>query len=223
VLQEEVALNDLRDGLRLRESVLTDAEDRLLVRVIPLTPEHKFLAGRLDLHDLAQRVHVANDLLEIRGGHGNDARKLDRGDRDVSDIHLNEIEIELCHHLFLTVHDLDTELGGVVLAHVQNDALVVTHRLHELEEVDHVDADDLFLGAVELVEAIGLETEVDQDRVSAVHRHDLESRAVDFEIGFCQDIFDGFHQSSEGGGLDGADPEEHVGGVHSIGWWRLRV
>jgi len=191
VLQKEVALNDLRDRLRLRETVLTDAEDRLLIRIIPLTPEHKFLAGRLDLHDLAQRMHVANDLLEIRGGHGDDGGELDRGDRDVPDIHLDEIQIQLCHHLLLAVHDLDAELGGVVLAHVQNDALVVTHRLHELEEVDHVDADDLLLRAVELVEAIGLETEVDQDRVSAVHRHDLETGTVDFEIGFCQDILDG--------------------------------
>ena len=162
-------------------------------------------------------MHITNDLLEIGARHRNNTRKLDRRNGDRPDIQLNQIECELGHHLLLAVHDLDTQLRGVRLSHEQNDALVVAHRLHELEEVDHVDAEDVLLEAVELVESICLQPQMHQDRVCSVHRHDLEARAVKLEIGVRQNIFDRLNKCTKGGGLDGADAEEHVvsGRVHS--------
>ncbi len=213
MLQHEVALNDLREGsagarLRLGQPILPNAENRLLFRIITLAPEHQLLASRLNLDHFAERVHVANDLLEIRRRHGDNTREFDRGDLDGPDIELNQIQRIVRHHLLLTIHDLNPELGRVRLAHEQNDALIVAHRLHELEEVDHVDAEHVLLRAVKLVEPVGLETEMHQNRVGSIHRHDLETCTIKFNVGIRQNVLDSFYQGSEGCGFDSADPEE---------------
>jgi hypothetical protein len=83
----------------------------------------------------------------------------------------------------------------------------------------------VFLGAVELVEAIGLEAQMNENRVGAVHRHDLEAGAVELEVCISKDVFDSFDQCPERCGFDSAYPKEHVraGGIHSIPWVVLRV
>ena len=135
------------------------------------------------------------------------------------------LQRELGHHLLFAIHDLDAELRGIRLAHEEHDALIVAHRLHELEEVDHVDAEYVLLGAVELVEAIGLEAQMNEDRVGAVHRHDLEAGAVELEVCVGKDVFDSFDECPERCGLDSTYAEEHVraGRIHSIPWVVLRV
>ena len=169
-------------------------------------------------------MHITDDLLEVRGGHRDDARELHRRDGERIDIQLNQIEREMRDHLLLTVQDLNAQLGGVRLLHVEHDALIVGHRLHELEQIDHVDAEHVLLWAVELIKAIALEAEVHQNRVRAVHCHDLHAGTVKLQIGIRQDILDGFNQRPEGCGLDGADAEEHVCvRVHSTVGWVVRV
>jgi len=180
VLQEEIALYNIRGRLRLGQAVLTNAEDRLLFGIIALTTEHELLTRRLNLYHLSETMHVPNNLLEIRRRHRDNALELNCGDRNGPHIQLNQIQREMRDHLFLTIHNLDPQLGGVRLPHKQNDTLVVAHRLHELVEVDHIQPQDVLLGTVEFVEPVGLETEMHQDRVGSVHRHNLEPGAVEF-------------------------------------------
>jgi len=72
----------------------------------------------------------------------------------------------------------------------------------------------VLLGAVILVEAIGIQPEVDQDGVGAVHCHDLHTLTVELNIGIRKDILDGFDERAKRGGLDGADAKEGIG-IHS--------
>ena len=153
-------------------------------------------------------MHITNDLLEIRRGHRDDTGEFDRRNLNRPDIELNQIQRVIRHHLLLPIHDLNPELRGVRLPHEQNDAFIVAHRLYELEEVDHVHTEDMLLGAVELVKAVGLEPEMYQDRMGAIHRHDLETRAVEFNIGIGENVFNSLDKGPEGSGFNGADPEE---------------
>jgi hypothetical protein len=165
-------------------------------------------------------VHVAHDLLKVRGGHCQDTGKLNRRNLNGRHIQLNQIQVEAGHHLFVTVLDLNAELGGVRLLHVEHNALVVGHGLHELEEVDHVDAENVLVRAVELIKAVGAQTQMDQDGVSTVHRHDLETGAVNLQIRICEDVFDCLGECAEGGRFYRANTEQQVGSIHSIGGFR---
>ena len=215
MLQKEIALDDVRCRLGLCQTILTDAEDGFLFGIVALTPEYELLARRLNLHHLTEAMHIPNNLLEIRRWHRNNTLELDRGNGNGSDIQLNEIQGEMGDHLLLTIHDFDSELRGVRLPHEQNDALIVAHRLHEFVEVNHVQAQNVLLGAVELVKAVGLETQMNENRVRAVHRHDFEARAVEFQVGVRQDILDGFDEGPKRSGFDSADAEKHVRRLHS--------
>ena len=105
-------------------------------------------------------MHVPDDLLELRGGHRDDAGELHRGNLDRNHVDLDQLEAEPGNTLLLAIQDLDPELRGVLLVHEEYDALIVGNGLDELEQVDHVDPEHVLLGAVVLVEAIGIEPEV---------------------------------------------------------------
>ena len=159
-------------------------------------------------------MHVPDDLLELCGGHRDDAGELHRGNLDGDYVDLNELEAEPGDTLLFAVQDLDPELCGILLVHKEHDTLVVGNCLNELEEVDHIDSEHMLLGAVILVEAIGIQPEVNQDGVGAVHCHDLHALAVELDVGIREDILNGFDERAKGGGLDGADAKEGVG-IHS--------
>jgi hypothetical protein len=220
MLQIEVALNNLRARLRLCEATRTNTEHRLLFGVVALTAEHQLRTRRLNLHNLAESMHVAHDLLEVRGGHCQNTGELDRWNVDGIHIQLNQIQMETGHHLLVTILNLDAQLCRVRLLHVEHNALVVAHGLHELEEVDHVDAEHMALGTVELIEAIGAQTQMDQNGVGAIHGHNLQPGAVNLEIRIRQNVFDRLGECAERGGLHCADTEQQVGSIHSIGGFR---
>jgi len=159
-------------------------------------------------------MHIPDDLLEIRGWHGDDTGELYGRDLDGVDVDLNELQTEPGNTLLLAIQDLDPELRGVLLVHEEHNALIIGDSLNEFEEVDHVDTEHVLLGTVILVEAIGIQTEVHQDGVSAIHSHDLHALTVELDVGVRQDILDGFDQGAKGGGFDGADTKQGVG-VHS--------
>ncbi len=214
ILEHEIPLDDLIGRLRLGDSVLTLTKNRFLFRIVAATPERQFLGCRLDLHELAQGVHIPDNLLELGGGHRDDAGELYRRNLDRNDIDLDQLETEPGDTLLLAVQDLDPELCGVLLVHKEHDTLIVRNRLDELEEVDHIDAEHMLLGAVILVEAIGIQAKVNQDRVGPVHRHDFHPLTVELNVGIREDILDGFNQRAKRSGLDGADAKEGVG-IHS--------
>ena len=168
----------------------------------------------MDLHELSESVHIPDDLLELGRGHCDDTGELYRGNLDRHNIDLNQLETEPGDTLLLAIQDLDAELRSVLLVHKEHNTLIVGNRLNELEEVDHIDAEHMLLGAMILIKAICIQAEVYQDRVGAVHRHNPHTLTVELDVGICEDILDGLNQRAKGGGLDCADAKQVVC-VHS--------
>ena len=214
ILEHEVALYDLIRRLCLCDPVLPLAEDRLLLRIVAAAPEGQFVSCRLNLHQFSECMHVPDDLLKVRRWHRDDAGELHGRDLDGIDVDLDQLQTEPGNTLLLTIQDLYPELRSVLLVHEEHHAFIVGDRLDELEEVDHVDPEHMLLGTMVLIEAVGIQAEVDQDGVGAVHRHDLHPLTIELDIGIREDILDGFDEGAKGGGFDGADAKQVVG-VHS--------
>ena len=214
ILEHEVALDDLIGCLGLCDSVLSLAEDGLLLGVVTTAPKRQFLRRRLDLYQLSKCMHIPDDLLEVCGWHRDDAGELNGRDLDGIDVDLNELQTEPGDTLLLSIQDLYPKLRGILLVHEEHDAFIVGDRLDELEEVDHVDPEHVLLGTVILVEAVRIQAEMNQNGVGSVHRHDLHALTVELDVGVREDILDGFDEGAKGGGLDGADAKQVVG-VHS--------
>lgn len=128
-------------------------------------------------------MHVTDDFLEIRGGHCDDTRKLHGWNVNAIDVQVNQIQLKIGNHLLVGVKDFNAQAGGVGLLHIEHDALIIGHHLDELEKVNHIYAQNLLGGAVELVKPVGPETEVDHNRVSAVQGRNLEARGINFQVG----------------------------------------
>ena len=56
--------------------------------------------------------------------------------------------------LVLAVQCRDAEARGVLLLHAQNERLIIADRLNELEKVNHVEAEDEALRAIELLKPL---------------------------------------------------------------------
>lgn len=214
ILEHEVALDDLICCLRLGNTILPFTENGLLLSIVTTAPERQFLCRRLDLYQLSERMHIPDNLLEVRGWHGDDTGELHGRNLDGIDIDLDELQAEPGDTLLLTIQDLYPELGGVLLIHEEHNAFIVGDRLDELEEVDHVDPEHMLLGTVVLIKAVRIQAEVDQNRMGSIHRHDLHPLTVELDVGIREDILDGFYQGAKRGGFDGADAKQVVG-VHS--------
>jgi hypothetical protein len=215
ILEEELALEDICTAGNLCETILPLGENCLLLGIVALATECELLRGRTNIYHLTQPMHVTDNLLEIDGRHGDDTRELHRWDIDGLDIELNQVQREVRDHLLLAIQNLYTELRSIRLLHKEHDTLTIRHGLHELEEVNHVHTDDVLLRAVELIETVGLQTQMHQNRMSAIHGHDFNTRAVDFDVCICQNILNSFNQCAKGGGLDSADAEEVLRVIHS--------
>ena len=62
-------------------------------------------------------------------------------------------------------------------------------------------------GAVVVLEAVSVETEIDEYRMGLVHRHDLEALAIELQVGLRKDLLEGLNQRPESTALDRFDFE----------------
>ena len=127
----------------------------------------------MDFHCFAQRVHITNDFLKVRGGHGEHTAEFNRGDGNTTNVQFNQVQGKVGHHLFFAVEDFDTQFGRVRFLHGQHNGFVVGHGFNELEKVNHVEAEHLFLWTVELIKTVGTKVEGNQNGVGAVHSNDF--------------------------------------------------
>ena len=85
MLQQEIALYDFT--VRLGDChTLTYAEYGLLLCEVAATLQDELIGGASNFYRFAQRTHIADDLLEIQGGHGNNGAELHRRDFDGIDV-----------------------------------------------------------------------------------------------------------------------------------------
>ena len=75
-------------------------------------------------------------------------------------IQLNQVEVILGRLLVLTIQRCDAKTRGVLLLHAQNERLIIADRLNQLEKINHVEAEDQALRAIELLKPLGVKTQV---------------------------------------------------------------
>ena len=127
---------------------------------ITATLQNELVGGAGNLNRLTERGHVAYDFLEIKGRHRNDSGKLYRRNLNGINIKFDKVQVEGRLHLLFAVQDDDAHLGRVAALHEHDERVVVGHGLDEFEQVNHVDAQNVLLGALILVEAVGMKSQV---------------------------------------------------------------
>lgn len=155
MLEKEVTLYDFSVGLGYRHT-LADRKDGLLLGEIAATLQDKLVGGAGNFDRLTQGRHVADNLLKVQGGHRDNSGKLNRRNLDGVNIEFDKVQVEGRLHLLFAVQDDDTHLGRIATLHEHYERVVVGHGLDEFEQVNHVDTKNILLGALVLVEAVGM-------------------------------------------------------------------
>jgi len=139
---------------------VSNMENRLLLGEVTEALEDQLIRSGTHFHRLGQGEHITNNLLEVRRRHCNCRLKSNGGNLNRVNIQLNQIEVILCGLLVLTVERSDAETSGVLLLHAQNQRLIITDRLNELEKVNHVKTKNQALRAVEFLKPLGVKAQV---------------------------------------------------------------
>ncbi len=159
VLELEDALDDfIRSSTRLVDlhvaAVL--ANHRLLFRKVAHTTENEVRRRRCNLHVqlLPQRIHVAANLLEVRGRHVDDAREIQRRNLDVLHIRVKELQEIVRGCGLLGILHADAKLVRIGCRQIQRQAIAIPHCLDELEKVNHIHAENMLRRAIVILKAV---------------------------------------------------------------------
>ena len=159
MLEGKVALYNVQLILLDRHRI-SNMKNRLLLGEVATALEDQFVGRRTHFHRFSQGEHITDDLLEVCGGHCNCCLESNRRNLNRVNIQLNQIEVILCCLLVLTVERGDAEARGILLLHTQNQRLIITDRLNELEKVNHVKTKNQALRAVEFFKPLGVKAQV---------------------------------------------------------------
>jgi len=89
------------------------------------------------------------------------AGEVERRDLDVLDIRVEELEKVVGRRRLLAVLHANAQLVGIARGEVERERVVIAHRLDELEEVDHVDTENVLGGAEIVLKAVAVESKID--------------------------------------------------------------
>lgn len=149
--------------------------NRLLVSEVTRATENEVATRVSDLHLFTKTVHVATNLLEICGGNVDNRGEVQAGNLNILHVCIEELQIEIGDTRIFRVFHANTEFIRLVLRQIESESVIVGHGLNELEKVDHVDAEDKTLGAIEGLKAVGLELQIDEHRMRVINRHDFDA------------------------------------------------
>ena len=205
MLELENPLDDfirLCRALNLHRSILRN--HRLLFRKITQALEKQVSTTGSNLHlfTITEPIHITTDLLEIRGRHVDDARETETGNCDILNIRVKDLQEVIGRGRLVRVFHLDPKFVGILRGQIKGERIIVPHRLDELEQVNHINAEHMLLRAIILIETIRMETQVDQYSVRLIHRHNLDSRRIKFQVRLCKNFLQSLYKSSEGSRLD---------------------
>ena len=201
ILELKHALNDLRCGsqlLDLNTGLLGLGQNhRLSVHKVPYTLKDEILARARNLQLLRERIKVPTDLLEITGGHIDDGGKLNIRHLNVVHVRVKELHHPGIRGLLLGVLGADPQLVRIGGREKQGQRIRVGQRLDQLEQVDHVDAQDELIWAEKILKLVGIETEVRQNHVGLIHINDLNTGGIKLNIGLGQNLLQPLNQGTK--------------------------
>ena len=219
IFQREFALNDFIGVLFLNElhaAVGFHAPD-LRRGKLAGAPEDELVAHRLDLQLLRNARHVANNFLDIGGRQVDDRRKHHVGLNELFGVGLNEpqllrLALPNVAVLKLQAQERHNAVVVVLLLNVQRERVVVVYGVNQLEQVEHVDANnDFFHVTLVVLKILRAQEQVRQHGVRLVHVHDADAVLLKRDVGFQQDVLERRHERAKRRDLHGLDGQHVVG------------
>jgi hypothetical protein len=207
-LEVEDALDDLAVERRLHGRVLVVvAEDRLLRAEVALAAEDELILHVLDLDRVGDARHVADQALQVRARQRHAARERRGLDAHAWVVEVQQVELERRATRDFRTLDTNTEVVGVAVLHEERQVIARVDRLHQLEEVEHVEADGRLVRAVVELELGRVELQVDEARLGRIHRHDPQAVLIEVDAYVRQELFESLDERLERRSLHRADLE----------------
>ena len=223
MLELEDTLHHFRSTSRLlhlhRSIVL--GHDGLLLSKVTLATENQVRTATRDLHIqlLTEGIHITADLLQVHRRHVDDVREVQVRDLDLIHIRVEEFEEVVRHRGLFRVLHANSEFIGIGRRQIERERIIVAHCLDQLEEVDHIHAQNVLRRAIKVLKTVMVQTQIYENRVSLIHRHHLNSILVKLQIRLRQDLLECFNECAECASLNCADFKEvsicvGFGGAH---------
>ena len=148
-----------------------------------------------------------------------DIAKVQIGNLDFIDVCVKELEEVVCDRRLVRILHTNAELIGIGRGEVKRQRIVVAHRLNELEQINHVHAENVLCRAVIVLKAVVIQTQINEDRVSFIYRHHLDAAGVKLQIRLGKNLLECFYERAECSRLDSSDFKEvsvgvGLGGTH---------
>tara|TARA_Y100000389_G_C17450282_1_gene514332 strand:- start:1392 stop:1973 length:582 start_codon:yes stop_codon:yes gene_type:complete len=172
-----------------------------LTTEIPQTIKNELIVHILNLHIVGQVVDVPADLLEIVRGQRDDRVEHRGGNLEVRVIQIQQIQFGYSLRVLLHVLQLNAQMIGVVLIHIQRECVVVVDRLNDLVQVQNVHPDEFLALAMVILELVRFQLQVNQYDVRAVHGAYLDVFLRDLYHRVRKDLLQSFHEDFDRGGL----------------------
>ena len=161
ILQLKHTLHDLICiSLHLYPALVIRHDHRLTIHKITHTTENQVRVRACNLQLLRQRIEITADLLEIHRRHMNDRSKGNIRKFDVLHIGIKELHHPGVRRSLLRILRTNTQLIWVTRRKEQGQAIIIGQGLNQLEKINHVDTKHILRRAVEILEAIGMETQI---------------------------------------------------------------
>ncbi len=166
----------------------------LRFRECPHTRENEVVAHRFDFHAVSERIQVAHDFLEIRGGQIDDGGIFHVGNHQFLGIGLNESQLVVVGLPYIAVVKLHPQIGDdsvlvILLVNVHRESVVVGQRGNQFEEVHGVCTNHDFVGHAAIhLKLVGVEDDADQHGVGLVKVDDAHPLFSKSDGGVGQDI-----------------------------------
>ncbi len=180
-----------------------------------LAAERQGIAHVLDVHCLRrQESHIATDLLEVQGRHGNPGGKLGIGHANVRVIPVQELQLVTNAPLLLSILQRNRQVIRLGGGNGKGDGVVVGHRLHHAIEVVGIQAHIQLGGCVVvfvMFKLVCVQPHMSQHGASVVHRNHADAVLVEHQRHLYEHGLETLGEGTDGSSLYGFSHDEILG------------
>ena len=147
---------------------------------------------------------------------------MDNGrERNIRKLNVLHIRIKQLHHPrirrpLVRIFRTDPQLIRIRRRKKQGKTIRIIQGLNELEEINHVDSENVLGRTIKILKPIRMKPEVRKYGMGFIYVNHLDASAVKFQIGLCQDFLQGLNQGAKGSGLHRPDFKEIPIGIRLL-------
>jgi hypothetical protein len=177
-------------------------QNGFLTAEVALARQMEFVVDGLDFDELGQIVHISTQLLEINGRNSDNGVELGTGNLQLAGINVKQVHLVSGIGVLVAILNPNTNVVHVVLLHKEGKCVIGLDGLDNLVEVEHINSEFLGALAIKLFKLGRIEFQMDEDDTGIVKSNNLQTILIDLDDSIGQNLFQGFDQNFEDGGLD---------------------